>query len=184
MRKLISIVSILLLTVLIIKVCSVTTETDTEEETQTPVGYTYAKHIEPTTTEPPHNIVDVPLDAPTQHWLYGLCSDYNVDFYIILAMIEIESHYNPDAVNDSGTCVGYMQVNPTYHSMGMDITAPLSNLLAGVSLMQRLLEHSGNDYTWALNAYNGGGAYADSIHGETYYSETVKQIAERIKNGI
>ena len=130
--------------------------------------------------EAPQKIVDVPLDAPTQHWLYDLCNEKGVDFYIALAMIEVESCYNSEAVNDNGTCIGYMQVNPEYHSMGMDVSAPLSNLLAGVSLMQRLLEHSGNDYTWALNAYNGGGAYADSIGGETGYSIYIQERAIEI----
>ena len=129
----------------------------------------------------PEKIVDVDMAATTQHWLYELCEEKGVDFYIVMAMIAIESNYNPDAVNDYGTCVGYMQVNPDYHSMGMDITAPCSNLLAGVSLMERLLTHSGWDYTWALNAYNGGGAYADEMKGDTAYSIFVKEKAEELR---
>jgi hypothetical protein len=155
-------------------------EVTIEEESLERVGLIV--ETETTTTMPPEKIVDVPLDATTQRWLFNECESRNVDFFIIIAMIEIESNYNENAVNDNGTCIGYMQLNPNYHSHGMNIEAPLSNLLAGVITMQNLLEHSGYDYTWSLNAYNGGGAYADGV-GETYYSSKVIERAEVLKNG-
>lgn len=145
------------------------------------VGNTYRQSQEIETVLPPTKIVDVDLSAPTQRWLFDVCEDYGVDFYVVVAMCEVESSFNADAVNDNGDCIGYMQLNPTYHSYGMDISAPNSNLLAGVKLMNKLLTHSGGDYVWSLKAYNGGGAYADSTQGTTDYVEMVLNRASELR---
>lgn len=151
-------------------------ECETETTTVECISTIIPKETEEVAAVPPTKILDVNMNAPMQNYVFDTCEELNVDFYIVMALIETESGFNPDAVNDNGTCIGYMQVNPTYHSMGMDISAPCSNLYAGISLLHRLLEHSGYDYTWALNAYNGGGAYADGL-GETEYTLRIKERA-------
>ena len=150
-----------------------------EAEPDATVEAVYVSESTYYTTEPPQKILEINMDAVTQHWLYDLCTSKNVNFYLMIALIEKESGFNPDASNYDGSCIGYMQINPDYYSIGnCDMFAPCINLYSGVSHFADLLAFSG-DVRWSLDAYHGGGAYADNLKSQGIISDYSQSIIER-----
>lgn len=91
---------------------------------------------------------------------------YRVDPFLVIAMIRVESHFNPEARSDKGA-VGLMQLMPEtaawiYDQMRqgrLDPTLlrdPELNVELGVWYLRSLLDKFDNDPVLALAAYNGG----------------------------
>lgn len=107
----------------------------------------------------------------------------DVDPYVALAVLEVESNYNPNVQSKAGA-VGLMQVIPKYHlrraePYGLnDIWDPYTNILCGMDFL--------NDLYWAygswergLMGYNNSRTYvnyvlskADILRGGNYFGET------------
>lgn len=111
--------------------------------------------------------------------IFEICSQYdNVRPELVLAMIETESTYNPNAEN--GDCIGLMQVNRIIHAeraRKLEVTNlfdPWSNVLTGVDYFSDLMTQYDNDEEKALVAYNCGHytgsvtAYATKILNRSY----------------
>ncbi|MDQ7824510.1 MAG: lytic transglycosylase domain-containing protein [Candidatus Eremiobacteraeota bacterium] len=81
---------------------------------------------------------------------------YGVNPYIIKAIIEVESSFNPSAISCSGAC-GLMQLKPsTAFDMGIfNYWNPEKNIEAGTKYIRLMLDKFGNLKT-ALAAYNQG----------------------------
>ena len=129
-----------------------------------------------------------------QVYTYALCTQNDIDYPMVLAMIEVESGYKYDAVSKSGA-VGYMQVVPSLHSerLGNPLSDeafmnPYLNIDAGIDYLVELFERFGSKEE-VLTAYHYGvtGAYRDYWNkGEagSPYSDEVQEIAERIRADI
>lgn len=81
---------------------------------------------------------------------------YNVSPFIIRAIIEVESAYNPNAISCSGAC-GLMQLKPsTAYDMGVsNYWNPERNIEAGTKYLKLMLDKF-NNLGIALAAYNQG----------------------------
>lgn len=106
-----------------------------------------------------------------------------VDPYIALAVLELESNYNPDVESACGA-VGLMQVIPKYHQQraekyGLyDIWDPYTNIICGIDLLDELYQSS-LDWSIALLGYNNSTSYvnavlerADFLRGGNYFGKT------------
>lgn len=101
----------------------------------------------------------------------------DVDPYIALAVIEVESRYQPDVQSSVGA-VGLMQLLPQYHlkradKYGLnDIWDPYTNIICGMDFLNDLIHTYG---TWdrALFGYNRSSAYVRSV----------LKTSERLKGG-
>lgn len=134
------------------------------------------------------------LPDAVQVYAYIRCKQYDIDYPMVLAMIEVESGYKYDAVSRSGA-VGYMQVVPSLHSerLGSPLSEeafinPYLNIEAGISFLLELSERFGSQEE-VLTAYHYGvtGAYRDYWNkGEagSPYSDEVMEIAERIRTDL
>lgn len=86
---------------------------------------------------------------------------------IVRAVMEIESHYQPDVQSSAGA-VGLMQLLPQYHAQrglqyGLtDIWDPYTNIICGVDLLSELYQAKGN-WRDALYGYNRSWAYVDHV---------------------
>jgi hypothetical protein len=85
-----------------------------------------------------------------------------VDPLLVLALIEVESSFDPDAASEMGA-LGLMQLTPETmrhmaersHLAGVDPSDPRLNVQAGIRYLRRLLDAFGGEDV-ALMAYNAG----------------------------
>ncbi|MCP1315023.1 MULTISPECIES: lytic transglycosylase domain-containing protein [unclassified Halomonas] len=88
---------------------------------------------------------------------------------LVLALIEVESAFKPDAVSSAGA-VGLMQIMPFWVAeLGLpldDLTDPHRNLRYGCTILAHYLAVENGDFTRALARYNGS-------LGQTWYPERV-----------
>lgn len=91
------------------------------------------------------------------HIINAAASKYNLDLYLVKAIIHAESRFNPQAVSPCGAA-GLMQIMPGTASL-LDLKDPLNpreNIFAGVRHFRSLLDYFDEDYILALAAYNAG----------------------------
>lgn len=129
-----------------------------------------------------------------QVYTYALCKQNGIDYPTVLAMIEVESGYQYDAVSKDGA-LGYMQLVPKYHSERLGGTTsedvylnPYTNIYAGISFLAELSEKYGT-MDEVLTAYHYGVSGARRLFwskGEigSDYSEEVLEVAERIRTEL
>lgn len=118
--------------------------------------------------EPERVYYDVPLSEDLQDHIFNLCDEKGIEYKVAMALIHAESRFDATCVGDSGNSLGLMQIQPRWHYERMyrlgcnDLLDPYQNVTVGLDLFSDLLEEYG-EVEYALMAYNGGGAYADSM---------------------
>lgn len=137
--------------------------------------------------EPPPNEVAEPLKGRELYIFYiaQICEQYypDVDPYIVMAIMETESNYQPNVQSPAGA-VGLMQVIPKYHlrraePYGLnDIWDPYTNILCAIDLLNDLY-HAYGSWEQGLLGYNNSASYvryvlskADVLRGGNYFGET------------
>lgn len=132
----------------------------------------------------------VPLEEELQLHIAALCEEYHIQPELVLAVIEQESQYNPEAIGDSGNSLGLMQIQPYWHGKRMqqlgcnDLLDPYQNVAVGIDILAEKLAKGSTE--WALMAYNGGNQYADALQARgvvSEYAEAVIMLAEDLKGG-
>lgn len=131
---------------------------------------TFAELI-PAETEPAFVYrLDVPLTEELQETVWDACQEHNVEYALVLGLIEVESTFRTDAVSCVG-CYGLMQLNPQYFPA--DLT-PAENIQYGVAFLAEKLDQYAGNIGAALTAYNAG-----HDTGNREYAEKVMTAAER-----
>lgn len=103
---------------------------------------------------------DLPIDYETQMHLYGACLEHNVDYNLMLALIEQETHFT-NVKGDGGNSEGFCQVQKRWHADRMeelgvtDLMDPESNFRVACHFLRELIDRYGNIED-ALTAYNSG----------------------------
>lgn len=93
-------------------------------------------------------------------------NEYNIDKYLLTAMIHIESRFNPNATSPRGAC-GLMQLMPSTakeiarkkkfkNYSDKILYVPETNMDFGCFYLRQMLNKTGNDPKLALMAYNAG----------------------------
>lgn len=114
--------------------------------------------------------LDVPLTEELQKTVWDACQEHNVEYELVLGLIEVESTFRTDAVSCVG-CYGLMQLNPQYFPA--DLT-PAENIQYGVAFLAEKLDQYAGNIGAALTAYNAG-----HDTGNREYAEKVMAAAER-----
>lgn len=96
--------------------------------------------------------VDVPLPFSLQDALHTACERYSVPYPITLGLIEVESRFDTEAVNQRTGCYGLCQLSPKFFKSDL---SPAENIEAGIGYLGELLERYG-DTSAALTAYHDG----------------------------
>mgnify|MGYP002634058357 CR=1 FL=1 len=107
---------------------------------------------------------------------------YGVEFFLIKAVIKVESDFNPEAVSKKGA-KGLMQIMPVnFKSLAVkDPFNPSQNIMGGALYLQRLLKRYKNKLPLVLAAYNAGPEAVDKYNKIPPYEETqnyVKKVME------
>lgn len=120
------------------------------------------------------NTYDVPLSKEFQEYIIDVCKGYpqeinGVHLELVLAVIERETNYNPDAIGDGSDAYGLMQVQPKHHKARMerlgvtDLLDPHQNVRVGIDyLAECLREYETLDE--ALTVYNAGALGAEELY--------------------
>ena len=136
---------------------------------------------------------DVPLENDLQLFIADLCETVSIEPELVLAIIENESQWNPEAVGDGGRSFGLMQVQRWCHKDRMnrlgcdDLLDPYQNVLVGIDILaEKMAKYDtiGED----LTAYNAGdyGAYVHYFSKGIYANDYAKEVmarAEELKAG-
>lgn len=123
------------------------------------------------------NYYDVPLSHSLQRFIYEICADEDVPVGLVMAMIEHESQFDPEAVSSTGDN-GLMQINDinlewlNEEYRAADMLNPYQNVYCGVKILSTYLEKY-DDTAKALMAYNMGDygankAWANGIDSTPY----------------
>jgi len=148
-----------------------------------------AEKIEAALLEQGYFSEEIPLSYDLQDVMRTACAEYGCPYPLALAVAEVESHFDMDAVGAVGE-VGIMQLNPgpggSYHAeiqaaTGLDPTTASGNIAGGCYKLGLYLDKYGSVEKAAM-AYNmgeGGARSAwDSGITSTDYSKAVKEAME------
>lgn len=134
--------------------------------------------LEPTKDDPGYEYNPViPLDVDLQEALFDACQEFNVDFSLMLAIIQRETKFS-NITGDNGASVGYCQIQARWWRGLMaqigahDLTIPVDNFRTGCAIMAHLTGRYGNTRD-ALTAYNTGKP------GTSQYANAVLASAEK-----
>ena len=133
-------------------------------------------------------LYDVPLSDSLQRYLYEICADEGVPVTLVLAMIEYESGFDPEAVSQTDD-YGLMQINAVNHEWlneeyrCADMMNPYQNVFCGVSIISSYIERYDGDLTKALMAYNMGDsgaqeAWSNGVTCTSYAADILSLMAE------
>lgn len=130
----------------------------TDDEVKTPEPVVTAE-----TTEPARHRDDIVsegrlLSYELQEVMQDCCEHYEVPYALALAIAEVETHFDPDAVSATGD-YGLMQINSVNHEWllekGLDPMTHAGNIEAGIYIISQYLQSYGEPEL-ALMAYNCG----------------------------
>lgn len=107
----------------------------------------------------------VPLTDEELATLLEACEGNHIAPEIAPGLIQVESSFDPDAVNPKSGCYGYCQLSPCYFPSGL---SPVDNIRTGIEYLAYQLERYDGDMVAALTAYNAGydtgsRTYADKV---------------------
>lgn len=133
-------------------------------------------------------IVDCDLSLELQEYTYYIADQYNIDFSLLMAIMEQESRYQVDVVSRTGD-FGLMQINERNiewisNAIGLtDIKDPEQNIEAGAYVLWTLFNQYGDNVNMVLMAYNMGAGNAKKLWNDGIYeSHYSREVLERQEN--
>jgi len=115
--------------------------------------------------------------SPFHDLVVAVASRYGVDAELITSVMEVESHFDPNAISRKNAR-GLMQLLPeTAERLGVkNIFDPLENIEGGTRYLKELLQLYNNDLTLALAAYNAGPDNVQKYGNVPPFRETVSYV--------
>ena len=132
--------------------------------------------------------MNVGLDVELQEYTHLMCEVYDVDFTLVMAVMQRESGYRTDIISDGGD-YGLMQINKINHQqlsnvLGItDFLNPEENIHAGVYMMHDLFEKYG-ETNLVLMAYNMGESGARKLWDRGIFTTQYVQDIMKIQKGL
>lgn len=127
---------------------------------------------------------NVPLDQDVQDVIFEECEKADISPALVVAIIERESDFDPEAIGDGGRSVGLMQIQIKWHmqrmiDLGCEIlTDPCQNVKVGINYLSELKTENSNIF-WVLMSYNGGQAYANRKMADNEITDFASSIIAR-----
>jgi soluble lytic murein transglycosylase-like protein len=120
-------------------------------------------------------------EAPFGDLIYEMAGRYSVNPYLVAALVQVESAFNPRAVSNKGAR-GLMQLLPeTARRFGLqkkkDLFDPAKNLEAGIRYLKWLSDRFSGDAVRVLAAYNAGEGAVERFGGVPPYQETRNYVS-------
>ena len=114
-----------------------------------------------------------PDRATIATWVHVLAPSYGLEAELLLAVIEVESRFDPNA-RSTKNARGLMQLLPVTAKRFevADIWDPFENLMGGMAYLRWLMDHYERDIDLSLAAYNAGEHIVMRYGGIPPYRET------------
>ena len=135
---------------------------------------------------------DCPLSHDLQDYIRTLCGNYGVPMSLIIAMIDVESSFRPNAISKTND-YGLMQINIVNHEelrKEYDITDfldPYQNVFCGITMIAEYYNRY-CDVNRALMAYNNGLTGAKRLWDKsifrTSYTDQINAAMEVYENEV
>lgn len=124
----------------------------------------------------------LPTQPQIEQWVRRLAPSYGLDPELALAIIRVESNFDPYARSPGGAW-GLMQLNPdTADRFGVrDSTHPIQNLHGGMSYLRWLLAYFGGDLRLALAGYHAGETTVEQFLEIPPYPKTRAFVSEVVR---
>jgi len=139
--------------------------------------------------EPAAPVYDIPLSKDLQEYTYQKCIEYDVDYLMVLAIMDQESDYQNDLVSETGD-YGIMQINESNFNyltdaLGeVDFLNPEQNIEAGIFWLSGICKNN-SDPERILMVYKMNGSIAQELWDQgrysTWYSRSVMRIMDEIR---
>ena len=125
------------------------------------------------------------LPYDLQELMQDYCEVYNVPYALALAIAEVETHFDPDAVSPTHD-YGLMQINQVNHEwlqgLGMNPLTHAGNIEAGLYIIGGYLDTYG-DTEMALMAYNNGPGGARKLwDAGTYQTDYTRKVMTALEH--
>lgn len=123
-----------------------------------------------------------PASGEIAKLVHSLAPQYKLDASLVLAVIEVESNFNPQARSPKDA-QGLMQLIPaTAERFGVaDVWDPEQNLKGGMAYLRWLLDHFEGDLKLALAGYNAGEGAVEKHGGVPPFEETQAYVARILR---
>lgn len=125
-----------------------------------------------------------PVNKDHLHIIYRASEYYKLDPLLILAVIGVESSFNPNAISNKGA-IGYMQIVPKWHKNKTqyftDLSKPYSNIYLGTWILKDFINKTGS-IKKALQKYNGSTNNVYSNKVLLAYNNLKEKINDRVYN--
>lgn len=136
--------------------------------------------------------LDVKMEDDLQEFIYCLSTGYNIDFTLVMAVIQHESSFDPKVISTTND-YGLMQINKMNHewlteTIGItNFTDPYQNVRGGVFILRKLFERY-DDTDMVLMAYNMGEDGAKRLWDqgiyETNYTTSILKIQQQFNEQL
>lgn len=136
--------------------------------------------------------LDCEMPEEQQEFVFYLCKGYNIDFCLVMAMIQQESGFNADSISRTGD-YGLMQINQMNHEQLTEILGvtdyldPYQNIRAGCFTVRKLFERY-QDTNMVLMAYNMGETGASRLWEqgifETDYTQSILTVQQKFSKQL
>jgi soluble lytic murein transglycosylase-like protein len=109
-----------------------------------------------------------------------------VDPLLIIAVMAVESRFNPIAQSDGGA-IGLMQVIPRFHAdkfnvaLGKSVLDPRTNIQLGARVLKDYIKRGGTDAA-GLQLYNGASSDASNLYANKVLGER-QRLREAVRHG-
>lgn len=123
-----------------------------------------------------------PASGEIAKLVHSLAPKYRLDPSLVLAVVEVESNFNPQARSPKDA-QGLMQLIPaTADRFGVkDVWDPEQNLNGGMAYLRWLLDHFDGDIKLALAGYNAGEGAVEKHGGVPPFEETQSYVARILR---
>ena len=111
------------------------------------------------------------LSPELQKAVYAACNDTGIPISVALGLIEVESGFNPAAVNSQTGCYGLCQLHPKYFPSDL---SPEENIATGIKHLANIYGNYDGNIEKALTVYNAG-----HDNGSRWYAKKVLQAAAK-----
>lgn len=152
------------------------TNSSTTIETESTTTVTTETTTTITESATTHNkYFDIPLSTDLQDYMYQMSDEYDVPVELIIALIDVESHFQSDVISRTND-YGLGQINICNHEwlkeqLGLDnLLDPYQNIKATTHIIAGHYNNNDGDINKAVMCYNAGAGGAASMWRRGIYS--------------